>query len=34
MHAEAMPEQPAERVRAVLEKVLAELDLDGRVEVS
>ena len=28
-----MPEQPAERVRAVLERVLDELDLDGEVEI-
>src|SRR5437588_407280 len=33
MAAEAMPEEPAERVRAVLERVLDELDLDGEVEV-
>jgi spoIIIJ-associated protein len=31
---EAMPEQPAERVRAVLERVLAELELGGEVEIS
>jgi spoIIIJ-associated protein len=29
-----MPEQPAERVRAVLERVLDELDLDGEVDVN
>jgi spoIIIJ-associated protein len=34
MAAETMPEQPAERVRAVLEKVLVELDLNGEVEIS
>ena len=34
MHAEAMPKEPAERVRAVLERVLDELELDGEVEVS
>jgi spoIIIJ-associated protein len=28
-----MPDQPAERVRAVLERVLDELDLDGEVEI-
>ena len=31
---EAMPKEPAERVRALLEKVLEELDLDGAVEIS
>jgi len=30
---EAMPEEPAERVRVVLERVLNELELDGEVEV-
>ena len=30
---EAMPEEPAERVRVVLERVLDELELDGEVEV-
>ncbi len=34
MPTETMPDQPAERVRAVLEKVLAELDLNGEVEIS
>jgi spoIIIJ-associated protein len=34
MHAEAMPQQPAERVRALLERVLDELELDGEVEIS
>jgi len=29
-----MPDQPAERVRSVLERVLEELDLDGEVETS
>jgi spoIIIJ-associated protein len=29
-----MPEQPAERVRALLERVLDELDLDGKIEVT
>jgi spoIIIJ-associated protein len=29
-----MPKEPAQRVRAVLERVLEELDLDGEVEVS
>jgi spoIIIJ-associated protein len=29
-----MPEEPAERVRAVVERVLAELDLGGKVEIS
>jgi spoIIIJ-associated protein len=29
-----MPDQPAERVRSVLERVLQELDLDGQVEIS
>jgi spoIIIJ-associated protein len=33
MAAEAMPEEPAERVRAVLERVLDELDIDGEVEI-
>jgi spoIIIJ-associated protein len=33
MAAKAMPEEPAERVRAVLERVLDELDLDGEVEI-
>jgi spoIIIJ-associated protein len=33
MAAEAMPEEPAERVRAVLERVLDELDIDGDVEI-
>jgi spoIIIJ-associated protein len=33
MAAEAMPEEPAARVRAVLERVLDELDLNGEVEV-
>jgi len=28
-----MPEEPAQRVRAMLERVLAELDLDGEVEI-
>jgi spoIIIJ-associated protein len=30
---EAMPEEPAERVRVVLERVLDDLELDGEVEV-
>jgi spoIIIJ-associated protein len=30
---EAMPEEPAERVRVVLQRVLNELELDGEVEV-
>jgi spoIIIJ-associated protein len=30
---EAMPEEPAERVRVVLERVLDELDLEGEVEI-
>ncbi len=34
MAAEAMPKEPAERVRAVLERVLDELDLDGDVEIN
>jgi spoIIIJ-associated protein len=29
-----MPDQPAERVRSVLQRVLQELDLDGEVEIS
>lgn len=29
-----MPEEPAERVRAILERVLDELDLSGEVEIS
>jgi spoIIIJ-associated protein len=33
MAAESMPEEPAERVRAVLERVLDELDIDGDVEI-
>lgn len=33
MPAEAMPEEPAERVRAVVERVLDDLDLDGEVEI-
>jgi spoIIIJ-associated protein len=34
MPTETMPEQPAERVRELLEKVLEELDLDGEVEIA
>ncbi|MEK6252158.1 MAG: R3H domain-containing nucleic acid-binding protein [Actinomycetota bacterium] len=33
MAAEAMPEEPAQRVRIVLERVLDELELEGEVEV-
>jgi spoIIIJ-associated protein len=33
MAAEAMPEEPAQRVRVVLERVLDELELEGEVEV-
>lgn len=31
---ETMPDEPAERVRAVLERVLDELDINGEVEIS
>jgi spoIIIJ-associated protein len=31
---EAMPEQPADRVRVVLDRVLAELELEGEVRIS
>ena len=34
MAAKAMPEEPAERVRVLLERVLDELDLDGEVEIA